>query len=124
MVHIVVNNVARGLESHKEKVMNDKKRSIAAQRLRESKLKDSAERGEEEGRERLLCSGEPPEGQWFRDARDLMADSSDAWQLRWDDLVWRNAPEVAAEFTRVIEMEDLDAATFWGVWTIHSELTA
>ena len=105
--------------------MNEsKEKNTAAQRLHDGKLKESAERGEEEGRGWMLRSGEPPEVQWFRDARDLMADSSDAWQLRWDDLVWRNAPEVAAEFTRVIEMEDLDAATFWGVWTIHSELTA
>jgi len=109
--------------------MNESKEKITAQRLHDGKLKESAERGEEEGRERLLCSGEPPEGQWFRDARDLMADSSDAWQLRWDDLVGRNAREVAEEFTRAIEEEGLDAARFWenfaeGVWAAQSEVTA
>ncbi len=82
--------------------MNESKERIAAQRLHDGKQKESAERVEQKGREWMLRPEAPPEGQWFLEARDLMADSTDAWQLRWD--------EVAEEFTKIVEIEDFDAA--------------
>ena len=109
--------------------MEDNSKNGATQELHDTKLEVSAERGAQEGREWLLSFGENREVRWFLDARDFMATSKDAWQLRWDDLVWRNEPEVLDEFHPIIVDEELDAATFWenfaeGVFAANCEVSA
>ena len=109
--------------------MRDSTMNGTDQRHTDAKAKETAQRGQDLGKEWILRSAEPAEAGWFLEARDFKANSTDAWQVDWECMVWCNAVEVAEEFTKIIQKEGLDADTFWehfaeGVWVSHGEVEA